>query len=54
MNRETKAGKTTKRKPKQGPKKVVVKSADDLQDVKENPKEFSDALAYFAKYFDQI
>jgi hypothetical protein len=54
MNRETKADKATKRKPKRSTKKAVMKSADDPQDVKESPKEFSDALAYFAKYFDQI
>ena len=54
MNRETKTGKATKRKPKRSPKKAAVKETDEFRDGKENPKEFSEALAYFAKYFDQI
>lgn len=54
MNRETKAGKTAKRKPKQSPKKAAVRDTDDSREVKESRNETFDPLAYFAKYFDQI
>jgi hypothetical protein len=55
MNRETKIGKTAKRKPKQSPKKAPVKAADDLREaVRESQNEAYNPWAYLAKYFDQI
>lgn len=54
MNSGTKTGKTAKRKPKQSPKKAVMRETEDLQDDRKNRNETSDALAYLAKYFDQI
>jgi len=36
------------------PRETARKKLDGLQDIQEKPKETSDALDYFARYFDQI